>query len=33
MACWDIERPAELSYWLGGRLLSRSWRAGQPVVA
>ena len=33
MACWDIERPAELSYWLGGRLLSRSWRAGRPVVA
>lgn len=33
LACWDIERPAELSYWLGGRLLSRSWRAGVPVVA
>ena len=33
LACWDIERPAELSYWLGGKLLSRSWRAGVPVVA
>ncbi len=33
IACWDIERPAELSYWLGGKLLSRSWRAGVPVVA
>ena len=33
LACWDIERPAELSYWLGGNLLSRSWRAGVPVVA
>lgn len=33
LAVWDIERPAELSYWLGGGLLHRSWRAGAPVVA
>jgi imidazolonepropionase len=33
LAVWDIERPAELSYWLGGRLLHRSWRGGTPVVA
>jgi imidazolonepropionase len=33
LAVWDIERPAELSYWLGGGLLHRSWRAGVPVVA
>lgn len=33
LAVWSIERPAELSYWLGGGLLHRSWRAGVPVVA
>jgi len=33
LAVWNIERPAELSYWLGGGLLHRSWRAGTPVVA
>lgn len=33
LAVWDIERPAELSYWLGGGLLHRSWRGGTPVVA
>jgi imidazolonepropionase len=33
LAVWTIERPAELSYWLGGGLLHRSWRAGVPVVA
>ncbi|MDP1630793.1 MAG: imidazolonepropionase [Caulobacter sp.] len=33
LAAWDIERPAELSYWLGGDLLHRSWRGGVPVVA
>ena len=33
LAVWDIERPAELSYWLGGGLLHRSWRAGVLVVA
>ena len=33
LAVWDIERPAELSYWLGGSLLHSSWRAGVPVVA
>lgn len=33
LAVWDIERPAELSYWLGGGLLYRSWRGGVPVVA
>jgi imidazolonepropionase len=32
LACWDIERPAELCYWLGGSLLHRSWKAGWPVV-
>lgn len=32
LACWDIERPAELCYWLGGRLLHRSWKAGRAVV-
>ena len=33
LAVWDIERPAELSYWLGGGLLHRSWRAGVPIMA
>ncbi len=33
LAVWDIERPAELSYWLGGGLSHRSWRGGTPVVA
>ncbi|MFZ5671045.1 MAG: imidazolonepropionase [Pseudomonadota bacterium] len=33
LAVWNIERPAELAYWLGGDLLHRSWRAGVPVTA
>ncbi|MES2035458.1 MAG: imidazolonepropionase [Pseudomonadota bacterium] len=33
LAVWDIERPAELSYWLGGALLHKSWRAGVPIVS
>lgn len=33
LAVWNIERPAELSYWLGGALLHKSWRAGVPVVS
>ena len=32
LACWDIERPAELCYWLGGSLLHRSWKAGRAVA-
>jgi imidazolonepropionase len=32
LACWNVERPAELSYWLGGSLLHRSWKAGRAVV-
>ncbi len=32
VAVWDIERPAELCYWLGGALLHKSWRAGRPIV-
>ena len=33
LAVWDIERPAELSYWLGGSLLHKTWRAGVPIVS
>src|SRR5215217_2120271 len=33
LAVWDIERPAELSYWLGGGLLHKSWREGRPIVS
>ena len=29
LAAWDIERPAELAYWLGKPLLARTWVAGQ----
>ncbi len=29
---WDIERPAELAYWLGGRLPARVVRAGAEVA-
>jgi imidazolonepropionase len=28
LAAWDVERPAELCYWLGKPLLHRRWRAG-----
>ena len=30
LAVWDVERPAELSYWLGAPLLHRRWVAGNP---
>ena len=33
LAVWDIERPAELAYWLGKPLLARTWVAGRPVPA
>ena len=29
---WEIERPAELAYWLGGRLPARVVRAGAEVT-
>ncbi len=29
LAAWDIERPAELAYWLGKPLLARTWIAGR----
>ena len=29
LAAWDIERPAELAYWLGKPLLARTWVAGR----
>jgi imidazolonepropionase len=28
LAAWDVERPAELCYWLGKPLLHRRWRGG-----
>ena len=31
LAVWDIERPAELAYWLGKPLLARTWVAGRAV--
>lgn len=30
LAVWDVERPAELCYWLGAPLLHRRWVAGNP---
>ena len=27
--CWDIQKPAELSYWLGGQLVKHRIVAGQ----
>jgi imidazolonepropionase len=31
LAVWDVERPAELAYWLGAPLLHRRWVAGVPA--
>ena len=33
LAVWDIERPAELAYWLGKPLLDRTYVAGRAVPA
>ncbi len=33
LAVWDIERPAELAYWLGKPLLARTYVGGQAVSA
>ena len=33
LAVWDIERPAELAYWLGKPLLARTWVAARAVPA
>lgn len=33
LAAWDIERPAELAYWLGKPLLARTWVAGRVSAA
>jgi imidazolonepropionase len=30
--CWDIGHPAELCYWLGGRLARLVHAAGQPLA-
>ena len=30
LAVWDINRPAELCYWLGAPLLHRRYAAGRP---
>jgi len=32
LAVWDIERPAELAYWLGKPLLARTYVAGRSVL-
>jgi imidazolonepropionase len=32
LAVWDVERPAELSYWLGAPLLDRSYAGGRLLV-
>jgi len=32
LAVWDIQRPAELCYWLGKPLLDRRYLAGEPQV-
>jgi len=33
LAVWDIQRPAELCYWLGKPLLHRRYLAGEPQVS
>ena len=33
LAVWDIERPAELAYWMGKPLLARTYVAGRAVPA
>ncbi len=32
LALWDVRHPAELSYWIGGRLLHASWSGGRQVA-
>lgn len=32
LAVWDVERPAELCYWLGAQLLDRSYVAGTALI-
>lgn len=32
LALWDVQHPAELSYWIGGRLLRASWSGGRQVT-
>lgn len=32
LALWDVQNPAELSYWIGGRLLRASWSGGWQVT-
>jgi imidazolonepropionase len=29
LAVWDVRQPAELCYWIGGRLLRELWSAGR----
>lgn len=33
LAVWDVERPAELCYWLGAQLLHRSYVGGKPLIS
>lgn len=30
---WEVDQPADLCYWIGGNLLSRSWRGGVESIA
>lgn len=32
LAVWEVERPAELCYWLGAPLLDRSYVGGKPLI-
>ncbi|MFC3710954.1 imidazolonepropionase [Sphingoaurantiacus capsulatus] len=32
LAAWDVERPAELTYWLGAPLLHRSYAGGKALI-
>lgn len=32
LAAWSVERPAELAYWVGGRLCRGVWSAGRRVA-
>ena len=31
-ACWRVEQPAELGYWLGGPLLAMAYAGGRRLV-
>ena len=33
LAVWDVERPAELCYWLGAQLLHRSYVGGKTLIS